>query len=144
MSPRNCILFVEKDRDAVQAFWEAIDNLTTTCAVQVVTSGAEAISYLKGIGRFSHRAEYPLPSVVVVSASEADYQAVEWIRSQPEFESIRVVVLFDSENDETIRRAYEAGANSCLQRTEDFTELRDILGLIGKYWIECNQVPGVV
>jgi DNA-binding NarL/FixJ family response regulator len=142
MPPRNCILFVEKDRGLVEGFWNAFEDLATVYAVQVVASGAEAISYLKGIGKFSHRQEYPLPSVLVVGASDADYQAVEWIRSQPEFEWMRVVVLFDLEDEEMIKRAYEAGANSCLSRTEDLNELRDILGLVGKYWIECNQVPG--
>lgn len=141
ISPRHSLLFVENDPEAIRAFAEAFTQLSEIYAVQVVASGPEAISYVKGIGKFSHRQEYPLPAVVVTGAGEEELAAIEWIRHQRQLECVRVVVLVDSEDEQIIRRVYEAGANSCLRKAQDFTELRDILALVGKYWMQCNQIP---
>jgi DNA-binding NarL/FixJ family response regulator len=143
MPQRHCVLFIEDDLEGVDAFRDAFSRLSEIYALQVVRSGAEAISYIKGIGKYGHRKEYPTPTVVVTGAAEEELGAVEWLRGQRELDCVRVVVLLDAEDEETITRAYQAGAHSCLVKSEDFAELRDVLTLVGRYWMECNYVPSL-
>jgi DNA-binding response OmpR family regulator len=143
MPQRHCVLFIEDDGEGVRAFHDAFDRLSEIYAVHVVKSGAEALSYIKGIGRYAHREEYPTPTVIVTGASEDELRAVEWVRGQRELDCVRAIVLVDSEDEATMARAYEAGAHSCLVKSEDFAELRDILTLVGRYWMECNRIPSL-
>lgn len=144
MPQRHCVLFIENDPEGVRAFYDAFDRLTEIYAVHVVKSGAEALSYIKGIGKYAHREEYPTPTVLVAgSAAEDALRAVEWVRGQRELDWVRVIVLVECENEEIIARAYQAGAHSCLLKSEDFAELRDILTLVGRYWMECNHIPNL-
>ena len=143
MPQRHCVLFIEDDAEGVAAFHDAFSRLAEIYALHVVRSAGEAISYIKGIGKYGHRQEYPLPTVVVTGAGEDKLRAVEWLRGQSDLESMRVVVLADSEDEETIKRAYQAGAHSCLVKAENFEELREILLLVGHYWMECNHVPNL-
>jgi len=141
MPPRNCVLLIEDDVEGAHDLNDALDRLSEVYAVHVVKSGAEALSYIKGIGKFAHRREYPAPTVIVTGASDEELQAVEWVRGQRELNSVRVIVLVDFQDEEIIARAYHAGAHSCLVKSEDFAELRDILMLVGRYWMECSDAP---
>lgn len=143
MPQRHCVLFIEDDVNGVAAFRDAFNRLSEIYALQVVKSGGEAISYIKGIGKYAHRREYPLPTVVVTGDGEDCLRAVEWLRGEPQLECVRIVVLVGSEDEEKITQAYAAGAHSCLVKSEDFAELRDILTLVGRYWMECNHVPSL-
>ena len=141
MHHRHCVLFVEDDVEVVEVFRDAFSRLTEIYALHVVKSAGEAISYIRGIGKYGHRREYPMPTVMVAGVSEDRLRAVEWLRGQPELESVRVVVLAESDDEETIARAYQAGAHSCLLKSDDLEELREILLVVGRYWMECNQMP---
>ena len=143
MPPRNCVLFIEDDVEGAHDLNDALDRLSEIYAVQVVRSGAEALSYIKGIGKFARRKEYPAPTVIVSGASDEELRAVEWVRGQRELDSVRVIVLADSQDEKIIARAYHAGAHSCLVKSEDVAELHDILILVGRYWMECNDVPSL-
>src|SRR4030095_12338422 len=121
MPPRNCVLFIEDDVKGAHELRDALDRLSEIYAVHVVRSGAEALSYIKGIGKFAHRREYPAPTVIVTRASNEELRAVEWVRGQLELNSVRVIVMVDFEDEKLIARAYHAGAHSCLVKSEDFT-----------------------
>jgi DNA-binding response OmpR family regulator len=143
MPPRNCVLFIEDDVEGAHDLNDALDRLSELYAVQVVKSGAEALSYIKGIGKFAHRREYPAPTVIVCGDSDEELRAVEWVRGQRELNSVRVIVLVDFQDEEVTARAYHAGAHSCLVKSEDFADLRDILILVGRYWMECSNAPSL-
>ena len=143
MPPRNCVLFIEDNVEGAHELNDGLDRLGEIYAVHVVKSGAEALSYIKGIGKFAHRREYPSPTVIVTGASAEELRAVEWVRGQRELNSVRVIVMVDFQDEEIIARAYRAGAHSCLVKSEDFSELRDILMLVGRYWMECDQAPSL-
>ena len=122
---------------------DALDRLPEIYAVHVVKSGAEALCTSKELVNSPTGREYPAPTVIVCGASDEELQAVEWVRGQRELNSVRVIVLVDFQDEEVIARAYHAGAHSCLLKSEDFADLRDILILVGRYWMECSDVPSL-
>jgi CheY-like chemotaxis protein len=139
-----CVLLVQTDDETVRATGEAFGALREACLVHVVSTAGEAISYLMGIGKYAERQEFPLPSLVLLglrAGASDDFAVVDWIRSQRALEPLRIVVLAEDQDDESARRAYEAGVNSFLSRPGEFTALRELLRVLAKYWMECNQVP---
>jgi len=143
MPLRNCVLFIEDDIEGAHELSDALDRLSEIYAVHVVKSGAEALSYIKGIGKFAHRKEYPSPTIIVTGAGDEELRAVEWVRGQRELDSVRVIVLVDSQNEEIIAQAYHAGAHSCLLKSEDFADFHDILMLVGRDWLESSNTPSL-
>jgi DNA-binding NarL/FixJ family response regulator len=143
MPPRNCVLFIEDDVKGAHELRDALDRLSEIYAVHVVRSGAEALSYIKGIGKFAHRKEYPAPTVIVTELATRSCGPSNGCAAQRELDSVRLIVLVDSQDEETIARAYLAGAHSCLLKSEDFADFHDILMLVGRDWMECPDAPSL-
>ena len=115
--------------------------------LHVVTSGEEAIEYLSGRGKYANRAEYPLPSLVLLDLKMPGMDGVEvlrWIRQQPGFGSLRVVALTNSGLSHDVDRAYKVGANSFLLKPADFDRFVEISQALNGHWLWTNQAPTVV
>jgi CheY-like chemotaxis protein len=138
------ILLVEDGPDDIWAFRRAFHTLPNYYVLQVVESGDDAISYLKGTGPFSNRDEYPLPSVVLLDLKLPGTNGLDvlgWIRRQPELQSLRVIVLTSSDDLRDVTRAYQMGANSFLTKPLEFMELQEMLKAVGRFWLELSRRP---
>jgi len=62
-----------------------------------------------------------------------------WIRSQPSFESLIVVVLTSSDEPSDLRRAYAAGANSYLLKPLTPKQLVDLATALSWDWLKLKQ-----
>ncbi|MET0261580.1 MAG: response regulator [Rariglobus sp.] len=85
--------------------------------LQFAVDGEDAIAYLQGQGRYGDRTEFPLPSVVLMDLNmprKNGFEALEWIRLNPNFKRLNVNILSASSRPEDIARAYDLGANSYL------------------------------
>jgi CheY-like chemotaxis protein len=113
----HCVLQVEDEESDVILFRHACTQMGFTHAIQLARDGQEALDYLAGTGVFANRAEYPLPALVLLDLKlpQVDgFDVLRWIRAQPEFTSLKVVVFSSSNHHEDIERAYQLGANSYL------------------------------
>ena len=138
------ILLAEDSEDDVFIFRRAFAEAGYQTALQVVRHGEEAIAYLKGEGKYSNRAEYPLPSLFLLDLKmprKNGFDVLEWIRGEPSLRGILVVVLTTSERVEDINRAYKLGANSFLTKPINFSEFRDMLNSLHTYWTTFNRSP---
>ena len=138
------ILLVEDSEDDIFFFLHTAKKSRITNPVQVVKDGQEAIDYLKGDGRFSDRTQYPLPSLILLDLNlplRQGLSILRWIREQPAFELIIVLVLTSSSSEKDIHEAYQLGANSYLLKPSDPPRLGDLLNLINDYWLSANQLP---
>src|SRR5579862_6747885 len=114
--------------------------------LQLVTSGDQAIAYLKGEGTFANRAEYPLPELVLLDLKLPGidgFQVLRWIRQQPELKALRVVVLTSSDRIQDVNLAYQLGANSFLVKPVDFERFVEISQPLKGYWLWLSRAPEV-
>src|SRR5438094_370824 len=83
--------------------------------IQAVCRGEEAIEYLKGEGEYSDRAKFPLPALLLLDTRMtgiSGWEVLRWVRQQPEFASLFVVVFTGSEYPGDRQKAQDLGANA--------------------------------
>jgi CheY-like chemotaxis protein len=131
------ILHVEDEENDAFLFQHAMTRAGHLVPIQVATDGQKAIDYLKGEGNFANRAEFPLPSLVLLDLKLPHVPGLEvlkWIRQEAAL-SIPVVILTSSENEGEIAAAYELGADAYLVKPSDSGELAEIARVIKDFWL---------
>jgi len=135
------LLHIEDDPNDVLLFQHACQKAGLRCSLQVVADGDEGVAYLSGTGKFSDRAQFPLPQLVLLDLKMPRFNGIEamtWIRSHEKLKRLPVVILSSSNHGVDIQRAYDAGANSYLIKPVDFNALVEIAGALGDYWLNLN------
>jgi len=70
---------------------------------QVTRSGHEAIAYLEGSGRFSDRDKFCFPDLLLLDLKMPGmdgFQVLDWIRANPDYGSLPVIVVSASDDPE--------------------------------------------
>jgi CheY-like chemotaxis protein len=138
------ILIVEDREDDIFVMRKAFEKASLSNPIQIVRDGEEAVSYLKGQGRYANRAEYPLPALILLDLKLPRMDGFEvlcWIRQQDGIQSIPVVVLTSSNHIRDVNRAYALGANSFFVKELDFNKSVDLSLLLQQYWIKTALKP---
>ena len=110
-----------------------------TNPIIVLGSGDEAMVYLSGIGKYSDRAAYPLPFVMLLDlnlrGSMDGLGVLKWARSTRGLEDLLIIVISGLEDPSVIREAYRLGANSYLMKPANGEEIRNLLRGFSRYWM---------
>jgi CheY-like chemotaxis protein len=137
------VLLVEDDENDVFFMQRAFREAGIVTTLNVASDGQQAIDYLSGKGKFADRHAWPLPCLVLLDLKlpyVLGLDVLKWLRSQPEFKSIIVIVLTSSRQDADIEKAYALGANSYLVKPPEVHQLVAMVKKIKEYWIETNQI----
>jgi CheY-like chemotaxis protein len=144
MPDESVILLVEDREDDILLIQKAFQQGGIINPFFVVRDGEEAIAYLSGEGKFSNRAEYPLPDLILLDLKMPridGFEVLHWIRRQPGFSSIRIVVLTSSDAIPDVNRAYALGANSFMVKPLDFQNVVEMSRILKTYWLQMNKAP---
>ncbi len=141
----NAVILLAEDReDDIILIRRAFFRARLFNPLHIVRDGEEAINYLQGSGKYSHRDEFPLPALILLDLKMPrvdGFHVLEWIRGQPSFQSIAVLVLTSSDQTHDINRAYSLGANSFLVKPSDFENYIQLGTLIRRFWIDTTKLP---
>jgi len=138
------ILVAEDEEDYVLLIRRAFEEANLKNPVHFVSTGLEAMAYLKGEGKYSNRDEYPLPELFLLDLKLPGFSGFEiigWVRSQPGLSGLRIIVLTSSEQMKDVNDAYRLGANSFLMKPYDFADLVHFSRFIGDFWLKMSKCP---
>ncbi len=144
MAEHAVILLAEDDEDYVLLIKTAFSQANVPNPLHVVWNGEEAISYLKGNGKYSNRDEYPLPDLMLLDLKMPrvnGFEVLQWLRTQPGLSSLRVLVLTSSDEIRDVNEAYRLGANSFLVKPMDFEDTASLSRLINDFWLKACRTP---
>ena len=138
------ILLAEDSPDDAFMMQNACQNADVPHVLVQVTDGAAAIDYLAGNGAYADRSKHHLPDLVFLDIKmprRNGHEVLEFIRAQPAFQNLPVIMLTNSDDPKDIRRAYELGVTSYLLKTGDPVEFVLGVRIILKYWLCMNIIP---
>ncbi|HYG23287.1 MAG TPA: response regulator [Verrucomicrobiae bacterium] len=122
MNAQPTILFAEDSESDMMLIQLGFEKAHFPFFLQFVSDGALAIEYLTGKGRYADRMKFPVPSVLLTDLQMPRVGGLEllaWVRSQPAWQRLPVIVVTGSNQPEDRMRALELGA--------DFYVLKDLL-----------------
>lgn len=127
------ILLAEDDPNDVFFMQRALTKAGLSTRLHVVRNGQEALEYLGGLGKFNDRAEFPLPSLLLLDLKMPfvdGFEVLAWARSQPKLKQLPVAVLTSSAQDCDRERTVELGANAYFVKPPTREMVGKILGFL--------------
>src|SRR5437667_6439061 len=142
MTDQPTILLAEDSDDDILLIRTAFTKANILNRLQIVRNGEEAISYLKGEGRFANPVDYPLPGLLLLDLKmpgKNGFDVLRWVRQQPTLSALRIVVLTSSDSIRDVNLAYRLGANSFLVKPVDFNHFVELSSFIADNWFQWNR-----
>jgi CheY-like chemotaxis protein len=142
MNTKLPLLLVDDNEDDIFFTKQAIGEANITNPVSTAADGMEVLDYLIGNGKYQDRAVYPLPALMLLDLKmprKGGLEVLQWIREQPKFRNLVVIILTTSLEPSDIEKAYALGANSYLQKPSNIEILSEMMQAIKKYWLTHNQ-----
>lgn len=137
MQPR-VILYAEDEANDIFFLKLAFKRADLPLALNSVPDGAEALDYLAGEGAFADRARHPLPNLVLLDINmpkKNGLEVLQWIRQQPRFKSLPVLMLTSSTRSEDMEKARQLGANDYILKPSDPLKLVEFVQSLHDRWL---------
>jgi CheY-like chemotaxis protein len=130
MSNAPPILVAEDDRNDIILLRRAFAEAKLPNRLVVVETGQDAIDYLAGNGIYGQRDQYPMPGLMLLDLKMPwmdGFDVLNWLRAQPRFAQLPVIVLTSSNLKSDRDRSRQLGVYDYRVKPHSFRELRRLL-----------------
>ena len=144
MKADRAILLVEDNPADIKITQRALRESGMPVDLKVARDGEEAVAYLLREGPHADDPAWRAPDLVLLDLNLprlTGRQVLERIRHTPELRAIPVVVLTTSRRLEDVQDMYAAGANTYIEKPQDFNRFVEVLRIIQRYWLETALLP---
>jgi two-component system response regulator len=134
----------DDDPDDRQLTKEAFEEAKLANDLRFVEDGVELLDYLNRRGKYSAPGVAPRPGLLLLDLNmprKDGREALQEIKADPRFRSLRVVIMTTSKAEEDIIRTYNLSASSYITKPVTFDALVDVIRTLGKYWLEIVELP---
>ncbi|MDQ6630267.1 MAG: response regulator [Verrucomicrobiota bacterium] len=142
-NPNATILLAEDNEDDVIFIRRAFRRAEVLNPIQRVQDGEEAIAYLSGAGIYADREKYPFPAFILTDLKmprKNGLEVLHWIKENPLYRVVPMVMLSSSNHEEDVRKAYDLGANAYHLKPVNYEELPALLKRIYDYWSSTEKL----
>ena len=129
------VLLVEDNPGDVRLTQEALQEINTSCSLELASNGEKALEYLHGGFQSSPR---HLPDIILLDLNLPrmnGHEVLRELKTNPLFKTIPVIILSASKSKEDINRAYIAGANAYLVKPLDIDSYFESMKALENFWI---------
>ena len=144
MPNRLKMLVAEDEETDVFLLRRAFERAGVAVNPMFVRDGQETLDYLEGLGEFSDRGKYPLPSVIVLDIKMPrmnGFDVLAWLKSHKNYRCTPVIMFSGSDDLMDIDRAYELGANVYMTKPNEAEQLLRLVGVLKEYWARYVKLP---
>lgn len=116
------VLIAEDSRDDIWLLNKALRKAAVPCIAHYVRDGEEAIRWLKGVGLYTDRGQFPLPRLLITDLKMPrldGFELIKWVRAQAQFTHLPILVFSSSDLANDVERACSLGANCCIRKSTD-------------------------
>ena len=132
------VLYVEDDPNDMRLLRYAWARVGVQNPLQVARDGEEAIRYISGKGRFADRVAYPMPCLMLMDLKlpkMSGFDVLKWLRTQPELETVEVIVLSSSRQPPDIGAAHALRIDAYLVKPGLFDEWVAMVDTLKESWL---------
>jgi CheY-like chemotaxis protein len=144
MNKDGLILVAEDDEYDVEFLRRAFAEAGLHNPVHTAPDGQFAIDYLSGAGEFADRVRFPLPCLVLLDLKmprKTGLEVATWIRNQPQYCGLPVIMLSSSVNPTEVVEAYQRGVNAFVAKPMGTPERTDFARMIKGFWLTFVEAP---
>jgi CheY-like chemotaxis protein len=133
------ILLAEDDENDVALMTRAFERAAVPNPLFFVDNGQEAVDYLSGKGKYADRDKFPMPRLLFLDLKMPwmdGFDVLQWLRGQPQFNTLPVVVLTSSKLQTDIDKSRELGVYDYRVKPQSFNDLVRMLDDIRSCWLD--------
>ncbi len=138
------ILMADDDPDDRRLTREAFEESHLMNDLRFVEDGEELLDYLNRRGKYSAPDSAPWPAILLLDLNmprKDGREALQELKKDPRFRTIRVVIMTTSKAEEDVLRSYNLSAASYIAKPVTFERLVEVVRALGKYWLEIVELP---
>ena len=138
------VLLVEDNPRDVRLTQRAFQQAGLPHDLRVVRDGDEALAYLHREGAYRATETAPRPDVILLDLNlprMGGHELLREVKQDSRFKQVPIIVLTTSERPDDVRLAYDAGANAYLLKPVEFNRFTEVIGQLGKFWLEIVELP---
>lgn len=124
------VLYAEDDENDAFFMQRAFGKMGRSGDLRIVHDGQEAKDYLMGTAAFASRGEFPIPRLLMLDIKMPlgnGLEVLQWVRQQPKFKALVVVMLTSSIQPADIAFCVANGANAYLAKSSRFDLLNELM-----------------
>jgi two-component system response regulator len=144
MNTAHAILLVEDNPADVEITRRALRESAAPVELIVVRDGQEALDYVLRQGSHAASESWRRPELILLDLNLprlTGREVLERLRATEPFRSVPVVVLTTSKRPEDVRALYAAGANTYIEKPQDFKQFVEVLRTVRHYWLDTALLP---
>ena len=132
------MLYVEDEEGDVLLFRLGCKRACLLNPVHIAANGVEAIDYLNGNGTFADRNQHPVPVLVLLDLNlpkKNGFEVLSWVRQQPQFSSLPVVIYTSSVGlmDQNTARLF--GATDFFVKRSGVDQIAELARILAERWL---------
>jgi CheY-like chemotaxis protein len=141
MKTTRSILLVEDNPADIKITERALRQGGIPVELIVVRDGQEALDYLL---QREPSPDWHRPDLILLDLNLPRLpgrELLQRIRAMQPFRSVPIIVLTTSRRDEEVEEVYAAGANTYIEKPNDFNRFVEILQILQRYWLDVALLP---
>ena len=144
MKPNHAILLIEDSSADIKITQRALQEGAVPVELVVVRDGQEAVDYLCRQGKYAGAGDWRSPDLILLDLNlpgMTGREVLDRIRTTPALRTVPVIVLTTSRRQEDVHDMYAAGANTYIEKPQEFGRFVEVLRTIERYWLDTALLP---
>ena len=140
------VLLAEDEPNDIFLLQHAFEQAEVLNPLHTVNDGQEAIDYLSGSGNFADRAQFPIPSLVILDVKmprKSGIEVLAWLRQQKGLGCLPVLILSSSAHPDDVEKAYQLGANAFVVKPPGVAQRTELAKMLKGFWLSMNELPTI-
>ena len=132
------ILYVEDDENDIFFMQVACQKAAIANPLIALRDGKQAMDYLAGEAAFVNREQNPLPCLVLLDLNipiKSGLEVLQWLREQPAFKDLNVVIVSSSSQQSDIDQARKIGIQDYIVKPSNPPQLVEIVRRLEQRWL---------